>query len=152
MTRSLVKWMSINGTADAYSGYYVTVRRPLVRTTNHQTLDRVKVIAKSNYTAYTYLGLHTQFMVRYLRVPDTGAGPNFVVESVLLPQLQAQIRSHAIPAISLANKNPLKTIGTIILVVRLGQLVVKVEFIVCESLAVPVILGCDRFFESIQTP
>lgn len=39
------------------------------------------------------------------------------------------------------------------LTVRLGNYTVKIDFIVCESLATPVILGCDfrdRFVESIH--
>ena len=43
-------------------------------------------------------------------------------------------------------------IGLVDLVTRLGNRIVKVEFIVCERLAAPVILGCDfcdRFVEAI---
>lgn len=80
---------------------------------------------------------------------DTEAGPNFVVESVLPPQLRARIRTYAIPDISDANNTLLTTVGTIALVVRLGQLM---EFMVFTSLAAPVIFGCDycqRFVEAI---
>lgn len=41
------------------------------------------VVANCNYKFYADLGLHNEFMLRYLTVLDTGAGPNFIVESGL---------------------------------------------------------------------
>lgn len=82
----------------------------------------------------------------------TRAGPISVVESVLPPQLRGQIRTHAIPDSSDANKNPLKTVGTIALVVRLGQFMVKLD-LVRKSLEAPLTLGSDysdRFVEAIR--
>lgn len=54
------------------------------------------VVAKWNYKVYADLGLHTQVMVRYFTVLNTGAGPKFVVKSVLPLQLQTQVKTHAI--------------------------------------------------------
>ena len=51
-----------------------------------------------------------------------------------------------------ANNRSLRTAGTIKMPVRLGRFVATAEFIVCEKLAVPLILGadyCDRFLEAI---
>lgn len=45
------------------------------------------IMAKQNYSFYADLGLHTKFIVRYLAVRGTRAGPNFVVVSGLPPQL-----------------------------------------------------------------
>lgn len=69
-----------------------------------------------------------------------GAGLMLVGESVLPQQLRAQIQTHDIQDISDADNNPLKTVGNIAIVVRLAQLVVKLDFIVRKSLAAPVIL------------
>ena len=52
-----------------------------------------------------------------------------------------------------ANSMPLPTLGTIKMPVRLGSFVAAAEFIVCEKLAVPLILGADysdRFVEAIH--
>ena len=49
------------------------------------------------------------------------------------------------------NRRP-RTVGTIRISMRLGRFVATAEFIVCEKLAVPLILGayyCDRFVEAI---
>lgn len=112
------------------------------------------VMAKWNYKFFADLGLQTQFMARSLTVLDTGARPTFVIESVLPPQLEAQIRTHAILDISDAKNNPLHTVGTIAFVVRLGPMVVKLDFIVFQSLAAPVVFACDycdRYVESIRS-
>lgn len=45
------------------------------------------VMAKRNYMIDAGFGLHKKFTVGYLTVLDTGAGPDFVVKSVLPPQL-----------------------------------------------------------------
>lgn len=99
-------------------------------------------MSKRNFNVYFNLGLLTQVMVRYLTVCDTEAVPNFVVESVLPQQLQEQVKTNALLDISYANNNPLRTVGPVALVVRLGQWAVKLDFI-CRFLPVPVILGCD---------
>ena len=51
-----------------------------------------------------------------------------------------------------ANNNPIRMKGLADLIVHLGSHLVKLEFIVCERLAAPLILGCDlmdRFVEAI---
>lgn len=58
------------------------------------------VTAKRNYKATADLNLTTQFLVQYLTVLNTEAGPNFIIESVLPPQLEAYIRAYAIFEVS----------------------------------------------------
>ena len=51
-----------------------------------------------------------------------------------------------------ANNRPLRTVGTIKMPVRLGRFVATAKFIVCEKLAVQLIICadyCDRFVEAI---
>lgn len=116
---------------------------PWVQEKNHRNPERFTKVAKLNYKVYAYLGLHTQFMIRVLTGHDKIVGSSWVVESVLPQPVQAQIRTNATPNITGSNKNQLKTVGPICLVVTLGHLVVKVDFIVCRSLAAPLILVCD---------
>lgn len=110
-------------------------------------------MAKRNYKVYADLGVSDQYMVRQLSVLDTGAGPNFLVESLIPPHLRSRIRATPLVDIADANNRPLSTVGVIDLLVRLGHYVVKLDFLVCKQLAAPVILGCDfcdRFVESIR--
>lgn len=110
-------------------------------------------MAKLIYKVYTDVGLHTQFMIRYFTVLDTGASSYSVVETVLPPKLRAQIKTHGTTDISDTNNHPLKTVGAIALVVRFGKVMVNLEYIVCKSLVVPVIMAWDyfdRFFKSVQ--
>lgn len=109
-------------------------------------------MARRNYKFYADLGLHTQLMVRFSTVLEPGAGPNFLVESILSPQVRSRVNTDVIPDISKTNNSLLKTIKTMTLVVSYGQSVVKLDFIVCQSPAVPVIFGCDycdRFVDGI---
>ncbi len=52
-----------------------------------------------------------------------------------------------------ANKNPLVTRGTIFMYVQVGTTLVKTEFLICERLSVPYLLGAsstDRFVQWIN--
>ena len=113
----------------------------------------ILVMASRNYKVYADVGINQNLLARNLSVLDSGAGPNCIRKSELPPGFDAHIRHGPLPNIGDANNNPLYTIGTLALVVRLGRRIVKVEFIVCERLAAPVILGCDfcdRFVEAIR--
>lgn len=101
------------------------------------------VMAQRNYKVYADLGLHTQFMVQYYKLNDTETGPNFVVKSGLPAQLQAQIRANDTPDIADKNNHSARTVGNIALVIMLGLLMVKLEFIGYKCLAAPVILVCE---------
>lgn len=89
------------------------------------------------------LGLSNLFTVRYLSVLDTGAAPNLIHIGNIPPAMPDCIR--IVPNLDStdANNKPLRTSGTIPFVVRLGSHVIKLEFIVCDSLAAPGILGFD---------
>ena len=109
-------------------------------------------MAKRNYKVYTELGFEPSLLARKLTILDSGAGPNFIRKSELPPGFEDRIKFGPLPSVNDANSNPVKMVGLIDLVVRLGNRLVKVEFIVCERLAAAVILGCDfmdRFVEAI---
>ncbi|CAN8069585.1 unnamed protein product [Agarophyton chilense] len=111
------------------------------------------VVSKRNYKVYADIGSDRNLLSRRLTILDTGAGPNFLRESELAPADLERIRYGPLRDIRDANKNALKTLGTVRLVVRLGRFVVLVDFIVCKTLAAPVVLGCDycdKFVEAIR--
>ena len=113
--------------------------------------DAVLVIAKRNYKVYADLGVTTRIMSRAVSVLDTGAGPNFIAQELLPRGSKIQDTALESPILD-ANKNPLTTRGTVVLLVRLGRRLVRLRFIVCAKLAAPVILGydfCNRFVEYI---
>ena len=106
---------------------------------------------RRNYKVYADIGTQRNVLSRVLSVLDTGAGPNFIRRSMLPPG--APVRQGPLPSVSDVNNNPIAMSGTVRLVVRLGAYVVKLDFIVCERLAAPVILWCDyldRFVEAIR--
>lgn len=47
-------------------------------------------MAKQNIKVFADLGLSQQYMLRHLSIFDTGAGPNFIIESLLLPEIRGQ--------------------------------------------------------------
>ena len=111
------------------------------------------VLAKRNYKVDAYLGRPGQPLVRHLTVLDTGAGHNFVRMSALTAEAQRAIRPCALPDIRDANKGRVRTAGTVTLKCQFGSYFVRVNFVVCERLSVPVILGCDfcdRYVEAIM--
>ena len=108
-------------------------------------------MAKRNYKVYTQVGTNRNILERLLAVLDSGAGPNFIRESDL-PHGVTRLRYGPLPNVADANDNSIRMKGLAGLIVLLGARLVKLEFIVCERLAAPLILGCDfmdRFVESI---
>ena len=129
------------------------IRRPWKRVTTPGNPTLVMVMARRNYKVYANIGVTVPLMQRMLAILDTGAGPNFIRRSELPKGSEAFMASGPLPNICDANNNPLRTIGMTKLPVRLGRLLVRVEFIVCDTLAAPVILGadyCDKFVEAIR--
>ena len=91
-------------------------------------------------------------MSRVLSMLDTGAGPSLIRKSELPAGLETLLSFRPTQDIGDANNRPLRTVGTIKMPVRLGHFVATAELIVCEKLAVPLILGadyCDRFVDAI---
>jgi len=81
--------------------------------------------------------------MRQVTVLDTGAGHNFIRLDQLPPEARKVIRQRNLPDIRDANKGRVRSIGVITLRVQLGSHQARVDFVVCERLSVPVILGCD---------
>ena len=114
---------------------------------------RVLMMAKRNYKIYADIGLQKQLLAKKVAVLDTGAGPNCVRESDLPPGYEASMRYGPVPNIGDANNKPIAMKGYIAMLLRVGHFIVKTDFLVCERLAVPLILGrdfCDRFVKAIK--
>lgn len=100
-------------------------------------------MTRRNYKVYADDGHSTENLVRQLTVLDTGIGPNFVRKELVPSSILDQMKMGPMPSIADDNGKPVLSMGTVPLVVPLGDLVVKVEFVVRERLVASVILGCD---------
>ena len=128
------------------------VRRPWYRFKRRECPENILVLARKNYKVFADIGPTFGLMSRVLSVLDTGAGPNVIWKSELPAGLETLMSFGPTQDIGDANNRPLRTVGTIRMPVRLGRFVATAEFIVCEKLTVPLILGadyCDRFVEVI---
>ena len=109
-------------------------------------------MAKRNYKIYASVGADSNRLVRYLIVLDTGAGMNFIRRSEIPDGLHQHVYQGPVPEIRDANNRIINTSGILRLVVRINGSTSVVEFVVCDRLAAPVILGaafCDKFVEAI---
>ncbi|CAN8062292.1 unnamed protein product [Agarophyton chilense] len=146
LTRNMAK-------TDIDSEHVAVLRPPWIWFRNPRTPDRILVMAKRSYKIYADLGLSHQFMVRQLSVLDTGAEINLINSGIIPSTLRNNIFYGPGRDIADAINNPLHTIGKISLAVRLGTYFVQLDFVVCNSLAAPVIHCCDfcdRFVEAIR--
>ena len=129
------------------------LKRPWRRYKPPRDEDSIMLMAKRNYKVDTFVGLNRNLLTRRISVLDTGAGPNFVQAVDLPPECRSRLRQGPLPKVTDANRNPIRMIGKIELVIQLGNWISKTSFIVCEKLTVPVILGCDfcdKFVEAIR--
>lgn len=101
------------------------------------------VSPRRDYTIYADIGSTTTALTRTLDVLETEPGPNFICRPELTAEDTYQIKVESLPDIWDAKRNPIRSLGTISLVVQLGGHVSRAEFIVCETLEVPVVRGCD---------
>lgn len=84
-SRFSMKIVSRKDTADANSVHLPVLWCPCIRIKKFRIPDRLLVMANRNYKVYADLGLNTDFIVIFLTVLDTGANPNFVLESFVTP-------------------------------------------------------------------
>lgn len=98
-------------------------------------------ITEKNYKVYANIRLFPNRSKRLLPVLYTGAGLNLIHENVLTPKLVKQVKRESILVLRDANKHRVMMKGTQRLRVQLDSFAPKGKFIVCEKLAVSVILG-----------
>ena len=106
------------------------------------------------FKVYADIGPTDWLMSRVLSTLHTSVGPKLVRTSEPLAGMETLVSFGPTQDIGDANNKPLRTLGTIKMPVRLEKFVAAAEFIVCEKLAVPFILGadyCDQFVEAISS-
>ena len=100
-------------------------------------------MTKRNFKVYADIGDSPTRLLRTLSVLDTGAGPYFIRKNPLPAGDLTPISYGPLPDIADAKSNAIHVKGITRLLVRLKTRAYWVEFIVCDSLAAPAILGCD---------
>jgi hypothetical protein len=103
----------------------------------------VTLFQSQNYKLCVSLGPMASCLNPVKAVLDTGAGPNLVREDVLPPGWErGLIPGQVLPRVSNASGRRMPVKGVVALVLRVGDLVRRVRFLVTSDLAVPCILGC----------
>ena len=126
------------------------LRRPWIQYRDSRAPVLIFLMTKRNFKDYTDIGDSATRLLRTLSVLDTGAGPNFIRKKAL-PAGDLSLLSYGpLPDIADANSNPIQVKGIMRLLVRLKTRAYWVEFIVCDSLAAPVMLGCDFSDEHVE--
>ena len=109
-------------------------------------------MTKRNFKVYADIGESPTRLLRTLSVLDTGADPNFIRKNALPAGDLTPLSYGPLPDVSDANSNPIQVKGIMRLLIRLKTRAYWIEFIMCDSLAAPVILGCnfcDKHVEAI---
>jgi transposase InsO family protein len=110
---------------------------------NSTVVAPVTLFQSQNYKLCLSLGLTPRCLIPVRAVLDTGAGPNLVRDDVLPPGWERMlIPGQILPRVSNASGRRMPVNGVVQLVVRVGDLVRRVRFLVTRDLAVPCILGC----------
>ena len=105
-----------------------------------------------NYKVSLSIGRGTDMMIPLVSVLDTGAGPNIINANVLPAVWRTSIKSTSVPPLVDAQSRPLRCLGVLPLIVRIGQFKARVHFVVVTNMAVDCILGtsfCDRHVHGI---
>ncbi|GAB0494937.1 hypothetical protein MMPV_006234 [Pyropia vietnamensis] len=106
-----------------------------------------------NYKDSATLGVTPQSTKAYFPVLDTGAGPNLLRKDTLPDSWLAHVRVIRGPTIKDANGRIIRATQAVTLTADIGNLTTEVDFLVCETLLVPCILGCsfiNKYVEAIQ--
>ena len=110
--------------------------------------EKILVLARKNYKVFADIGPSVGLMSRVLSVLDTSTGPDLNRKSELPAGLETLVSFGPAQDIGNANNGPRRTVGTIKMPVRLVLFVATAEILVCEKLAVPLILGATTVIVS----
>ena len=119
---------------------------------NRQDGDKMNVFLfkKENFKVAAAVGLNPATLASHPVVVDTGAGPNCVRLGALPPHAVKKIRRRDGCNVVDANGKPLAIAGTITMYVRIGRCQVKAEFLVCNFLQVPFLIGTDYIRQHVR--
>ena len=110
------------------------------------------LLKKLNYKVNVTVGRTSEIMFPVKAVLDTGAGPNIISLRRLPAAWQSLIKPVKDPGLVTASRQSLPVHGTILLTLRIGQLQMRVAFLVVSRLAADMILGTtfiDRHVRAI---
>lgn len=96
-----------------------------------------------NYKILATLSVNGSFTRAFFPVLDTGAGSNLIRRDAIPAAWLPAIRLGRGPTIRDANGNLLQTSAAITLTVQSADLMVPCDFLVCNTLSVPSLLGCE---------
>ncbi|GAB0497902.1 hypothetical protein MMPV_009239 [Pyropia vietnamensis] len=103
-----------------------------------------------NYKVSATLGVTPQSTKAYFPVLDTGAGPNLLRKDTLPDSWLTHVRVIRGPTIKDANGRIIRTTQAVTLMADIGNLTTEVDFLVCETLSVPCILGCSFINKHVE--
>ena len=150
-SRSILREPFTRKVRDVVGDCTAALQRPWIRCSSEHGRHHIFLMRKRNFKFYADIGVTPHLLARKLSAVDTGARPKFIRKDEL--QLVVELIRHGpLHNVADANNNSITMTGLVDLLVRLGSRIAKAEFIVCEQLAAPVIIGCDfcdRFAEAI---
>lgn len=108
-----------------------------------EPVHQVMVIIRWSYEVHAKVGNPGTHPVELLTILDTGAEPNFIQKDIMADKMKHITDHGAFPNILDANGNPIRMTGRSNLQVELGTYGLTLDFISCDLLAAPCILGAD---------
>ena len=119
---------------------------------NRTEVQAICFFKKQNYKISAAVGQKQALIVAITPVLDFGAGPNLIHLRCFAESWRPSIKQVRSPALIDASNYAMKALGEIPLLVRIGEFVARVSFLVVMSLAVDCILGTtflDRHVKAI---
>lgn len=110
---------------------------------------RMPVSKGRNYNVYADVGLDCICIHRLENTLETGAGPNFVIESELSTGFETKLSTGPLSNIDKASKNPLLILPIIKFQVHF-HVKLTLKIIVCETLAASVIIGTHSCVQHVK--
>lgn len=142
MKRENLTTIPINSILTSKAPLFV-IHRPWSRFRRLESPTKILVLTRKNYKVHADIAPTVGLMRRTVAVFYTGADPNLIRNSELPPGMEAAIIQGPSWDLVDANNRPPRTVGLIRLSIRLGSFLTRFEFIMCEKVAVPLILEAD---------
>lgn len=114
--------------------------------------DGICFFKKQNYKIEVSVGRSSKLMLTLKAILDTGAGPNLISAHRVPASWAPYVKPVKLPRLVSASKQSLSVIGFIQLVTRIGELKVRIPFLVVTKLVTDMILGTsflDRYVKAI---
>ncbi|GAB0498675.1 hypothetical protein MMPV_010022 [Pyropia vietnamensis] len=142
-------WDSTRALVD-YQGHKLVPAMPVVDDQGTVAYIAPEGTQFQNYKVSATLGVTPQSTKAYFPVLDTGAGPNLLRKDTLPDSWLTHVRDIRGPTIKDANGRIIRTTQAVTLTADIGNLTTEVDFLVCETLSVPCILGCSFINKHVE--